>query len=167
MKNVNFLIYWKFPSVPSWSMPFCSSQMRPLSKQWKIIKPVLKINKITAITALSRSCYPHLQLTFSKYLRGGRRWGILVVKGASSPLQWSLCTWKWSWAGTSDQGQSRTGQWGWQHRCHLQKKEILKWGKPPLLCFGRLKHEEKFRGSLVVGFVWVWFFLGCVWFGFL
>lgn len=127
---LTFSFIGNFPVFPPDPSPSVYLKYDHLSKKGKRIKPICwKYKKITAITALSRSGYSHLQLTFSKYLRGGKRWGILVVKGASSPLRWSLCTWKWSWAETSDQEQSRTGRWGWQHRCHLQKKEILEWGK--------------------------------------
>lgn len=158
MKNVNFLIYRKFPSVPSWSIPFCLPQVWPPIQAGKENKAfLLKIQKNTAITALSRSGYSHLQLTFSKYLRGGKRWGILVVKGASSPLRWSLCTWKWSWAETSDQEQSRTGRWGWQHRCHLQKKEILEWGKTSPSVFWQ---TQPWRA--ILWFCCGWFYSGLV-----
>lgn len=156
LKNVNLVIYWKLPSAPSWSIPLWP----PIQAGKKNKAYLLKNLQDKAITALSGSCYPHLQLTFSKCLRGGRRWGTQVVKGASSPLQWSLCTWKWSWAETSGQGQSRTGLWGSLHRYHLKKKKKIKVRETPRLCFDKLNHEEQFCGSLVAGFVWVWLFLG-------
>lgn len=117
VKNVNtvsiFVIFWKFP----WKQ--CSVSIRLLFSQNMTTCPsgereqnLFVENKITEITALSRTCYSHLPLTFSKYLLKGKRWGILVVKGASSPLQWSLCTSKWSWVEINDQEQNRTGRWG-------------------------------------------------------